>query len=93
MLKQVQHDKISQVALANKTFLICQSEFISDSNFIVLSRAISCRIRNRVRMSLRGTRQSHHNFFLVFYHRMRYRNGYRNGIYPSHLVSTICIYV
>ena len=46
--------------------MICQSQFISDSIFIIISREISCRIRNCVRMSLRGTQQSHHYYFLVF---------------------------
>ena len=46
--------------------LFYQSEFISDSNFIELSRAISCRTRNRVRMSLRGKQQFQNNYFLVF---------------------------
>ena len=46
--------------------MICQSEFISDSNFMVVLSAISCRIRIRIRMSLRGTRQSHQDYFLVF---------------------------
>jgi hypothetical protein len=45
--------------------MICQSEFISDSNFILLSREMCCFSRNRVRMSLRGTRQPQYNYFLV----------------------------
>ena len=46
--------------------MFCQSEFISDSKLMEVLRRIFCRNRNRVRMSLRGPRQSHYNFFLVF---------------------------
>jgi predicted HD phosphohydrolase len=46
--------------------MLCQSEFISDSKCLVVSWAISCRICNCVRMSLRGTRQSQHAIHYYF---------------------------
>jgi hypothetical protein len=51
--------------------MICQSEFISDSNLTVLLKAIFCRIRNRVILSLRGTKQSQYSYFLVSLARIR----------------------
>ena len=49
--------------------MLCQAEFISDSKCLVVSWAISCRICNCVRMSLRGTRQSQHaiHYYFIYF--------------------------